>query len=140
MTAAPDPSSLPMAGISPRRLLLAVAIVAIGWGVVSFGRQVAAASAASAHAGELRAATATLGSEVAGLQRELELIQEQRYIDQQARAYRLGGAREVPFGLQANPPALPVDAPGSAAHRLGAQVATETPLNAWLRVLFGPGG
>lgn len=140
VVASPEPGQLPMAGLSGRRVLLAVAVVAMAWGIVSFGRQVTAASAASAHADELRAANGALQGEVTGLQRELSLIQERRYIDQEARAYRLGGANEVPFALEATAPKLPADAPGSALQRLGADTATRSPLDSWLQVLFGPGG
>ena len=135
----PDPAALRMAGISPRRLLQVVAIVAIAWGVVSFGRQVASASAASARAADLRAANTQLQDQVAAMQRELALIQERRYIDQQARAYRLGTANEIPFALEAGAPALPADAPGSAANRLGADAPKGGPLDHWLELLFGPG-
>jgi hypothetical protein len=135
----PDPAALRMAGISPRRLLQVVAIVAFAWGVVSFGRQVASASAASAHAAELRGANAELQGQVSAMQRELALIQERRYIDQQARAYRLGTANEIPFALEAGAPALPADAPGSASNRLGAEPTTGGPLDHWLELLFGPG-
>ena len=137
--ATPDPTALRMAGISPRRLLQIVAVVAIAWGVVSFGRQVASASAASAHAADLRAANASLQDQVAAMQRELALIKERRYIDQQARAYRLGTAKEIPFALEAGAPALPEDAPGSAANRLGAEIPSGGPLDHWLELLFGPG-
>jgi hypothetical protein len=136
---APDPTALRMAGISPRRLLQVVAIVAVAWGMVSFGRQVASASAATAHAAELRAANADLQDQVAAMQRELSLIQERRYIDQQARAYRLGTAKEIPFALEAGAPPLPDDAPGSAANRLGADTLGGGPLDHWLELLFGPG-
>jgi hypothetical protein len=136
----PDPALLPMISISPRRLLLIVGLVVVAWGLVSFGRQVAAASASSARADLLRVANAQLGDEVAGLQHELQLIQEPRYIDQQARAYRLGGAHEVPFALADGAPTLLPDAPGSAAHRLGADGGEGSPLDIWLRILFGPGG
>ena len=40
--------------------------------------------------------TSTLATEVAGLERELEQIQRQRYIDQQARGYGLGGDQGDP--------------------------------------------
>ena len=136
---APGLAALPLAGISPRRLLQIVAIVAIAWGVVSFGRQVASATAASAHAATIRGANAQLQDEVGAMQRELALIQERRYIDQQARAYRLGTAREIPFVLEAPAPALPADAPGSAANRLGAPSDSGSPLDHWLALLFGPG-
>ncbi len=135
----PDPGALPMAGISPRRLLQVVAIVVLALGVVSFGRQVASASTASANADALRAANAALADQVGAMQRELSLIQEGRYIDLQARAYRLGTAAEIPFALEVGASPLPEGAPGSAAARLGAEPATGGPLESWLRVLFGPG-
>ncbi len=137
---APDPAGLPMvAALSPRRLLQIVAAVAIVWGVVSFGRQVASASAASAHEDALRGANAALQAQVSAMQGELTLIQEQRYIDQQARAYRLGTSQEIPFALEAGAPALPADAPGSAAQRLGAEPTSGGPLDHWLEILFGSG-
>ena len=134
-----DPAALRMASLSPRRLLQVVAVVAIAWGVVSFGRQVASASAASAHAATLRGANTELRAQVTAMQSELALIQERRYIDQQARAYRLGSAKEVPFALEAGAPALPADAPGSAATRLGAPNTIASPLEHWLALLFGTG-
>ena len=38
-------------------------------------------------------------SEIAGLERELERIQQQRFILQQARGYGLGGSKEIAFTL-----------------------------------------
>lgn len=134
-----DPSALPMATISPRRLLHAVAVIALAWGVISFGRQVATASAASAQADALRSATARMQADVTAMQRELVLVQEARYVDQQARAYRLGTPAEIPFALQSGASPLPADAPGSASVRVGAPATASGPLDSWLRVLFGPG-
>lgn len=134
-----DPGAIPMATISPRKLLHVVAAVALAWGVISFGRQVAMASAASTQADELRAANAAITDEVGAMQRELKLIQERRYVDQQARAYRLGSSAEIPFALQADAPALDADAPGSASVRLGAVSSASRPFERWLDVLFGPG-
>ena len=37
-------------------------------------------------------------------------------------------------------PPLAADAPGTAAVRLGAVVDRPSPLESWLRLLFGPGG
>lgn len=136
---APDPGAIPMAAISPRRLLHFVAAIAIAWAVISFGRQVATASAASSHADELRAANGAITSEVAALQDELALIQESRYVDLQARAYRLGHRDEIAFALEGDAPALPADAPGSASVRLGADARTVSPLERWFDLLFGPG-
>lgn len=136
--AIPDAASLPMAGIAPRRLVLIGAAVVLAWIVISFSRQVAEASAASTRADELRAVNSALAGEVAGLERELQTIQEERYIGQAARAFRLGTAREIPFALQVNAPPLAVDAPGSAATRVGATRDRGTPLETWLSLLFGP--
>jgi hypothetical protein len=83
------------------------------------------------------AANAQRGAEVAGLERELERIGDARYVLQQARAYGLGGSHEISFSLAPGAPALPPDAPGSAAARLGAPTSVP-PLERWLRLLFGP--
>lgn len=136
----PDLAALPMFGIAPRRLILAGAAILLAWTVVSFGRQVADASASSARAEDLRAANAALTDEVAAMEHELQVIQDQRYISQAARAFRLGNPDEIPFALEADAPPLPADAPGSAAARLGADEAPDGPLERWLDVLFGPGG
>lgn len=135
----PDPAALPMAGIAPRRLVVIGATIVLAWMVISFGRQVADASAASSRADELRAANTALAVEVAATEGELQTIQQQRFIEQAARAYRLGNAGEVPFALQADAPPLAADAPGSASVRLGADLAPRSPLETWLEILFGPG-
>lgn len=136
---APDPGAIPMATISPRRLLHVVAAIAIAWGLISFGRQVATASAASGHADELRAANVAVTDQVAAMQRELKLIQEQRFVDLQARAYRLGNRDEIAFALEGGAPPLPADAPGSASVRLGADARSASPIERWFDLLFGPG-
>ncbi len=133
-----DIAAIPMATISPRRLLQVVATVVLAWGVISFGRQVATASAATTHADELRAANSALQLEVVAMERELTLIQQHRYVDQRARAYRLGSVSEIPFALQTGAGPLPADAPGSASVRLGASPADGGPLESWLNLLFGP--
>lgn len=136
---APDPRAIPMATISPRRLLHVVAAIAITWGLISFGRQVATASAATGHAEELRAANIAVTDQVAAMQRELALIQEQRFVDLEARAYRLGNRDEIAFALEGGAPPLPADAPGSAAVRLGADARTGSPIDRWFDLLFGSG-
>lgn len=136
---APDAAALPMAGIAPRRLVIIGATIVLAWLVISFGRQVAEASAASARAAELRAANVALAAEVAATEHELQTIQDPRFVAQAARAYRLGTAREIPFALGADAPPLAADAPGSASLRLGADGASRSPIETWLEVLFGPG-
>ena len=85
----------------------------------------------------MRASNAALASDVAAAQHELTLIQQQAYIQQQAREYRLGRPREIPFILADDAPPLPPDAPGSAAVRLGEVVDRRTPIESWLDLLFG---
>jgi cell division protein FtsB len=133
-----DPASLPMAGVAPRRLVVIGATIVLAWLIVSFSRQVAEASAASSRASELRSANAALAAEVAATERELQLVQEPRYVTQAARAFRLGTSREIPFALEVGAPPLAADAPGSASVRLGGDARSRAPLEAWLDVLFGP--
>ncbi len=134
----PDLSSLPIAGITRRHLAGLIGVLVAVWVVVVFARQVGDAQAAASRAEQLATDNVTLSIQVAGLARELDQIQRQRYIEQQARGYRLGGAREVPFMLAENAPPLAADAPGSASVRLGADRTRVSPLERWLTLLFGP--
>jgi cell division protein FtsB len=133
-------ADLPVAGLTRRRIALLLGALVAAWVILLFAHQVGQASEASARADAMRTSNASLQADVAGLQTELELIQRQAYIEQQARAYRLGSAREIPFALADNAPALPPDAPGSAGVRLGAVTEQPSPLEQWIRLLFGPGG
>lgn len=133
-------SDLPVAGLTRRRIALLLGAIVAAWVIVLFARQVGEASEASLRAAEMRAANADLEADVRALEREVELIQRQAYIEQQAREYRLGDAREIPFVLAPDAAPLAPDAPGTAASRLGADVARATPLESWLNLLFGPPG
>lgn len=134
-----DLSSLSIAGISRRHVgWLAAGLISV-WIVVIFARQVGEASAAATRATQLAADNAALATEVQALEHEVAFIVKPEYVAQQARAYRFGAAKEIPFTLDASVPA-PVDgAPGSASVRLGAQGDRKTPLESWLSLLFGPG-
>jgi len=133
-----DLAGLPVAGITRRRVAFLVAAFVTAWIVVVFARQVGEASAAATRAEMMRAANVELAGDLASLERELELIQRQDYILQQARAYRLGAPDEIPFTLSPDAPPLTADAPGSAAVRLGAGEPPISPLESWLSLLFGP--
>ena len=134
----PDLSALPIAGITRRRAAGVLTGILAAWIVIVFVRQVGEASAATARADDIALANAGLRTEVAALERELELIARQRYIVQQARGYGLGTTRELPFTLAPDAPPWSEDAPGSAALRVGGAGAGITPLERWLTVLFGP--
>jgi cell division protein FtsB len=134
-----DLSSLSIAGISRRHVAWLAAGLISAWIVVIFARQVGDASAASTRAAQLATDNAALAAEVQSLENEVALIVRPEYVAQQARAYRFGGSREIPFTL-APSVAPPVDgAPGSASARLGARDERQTPLDSWLSLLFGPG-
>ncbi len=96
------------------------------------------AAAATARAEAMVEANAAKKAEIAGLEQELDRIQQPRFILQQARGYGLGGSREIPFTIAPGASPLPADAPGSAATRVGASTST-SPLDHWLTLLFGPG-
>jgi hypothetical protein len=112
--------------------------LAVAWLAIAFLRQVGDVTAASSRADALRSGNANLALEVAALEDELRLIQRQEYIVQQARGYRLGSPKEVPFTIGQPAASLGPDAPGSAAARVGAAGTERSTLDAWLSLLFGP--
>jgi hypothetical protein len=133
-----DLASLPIAGLTRRRMAIIAAAMLAAWIVIAFARQVSDATAATTRAQDIATGNATLRLEVAAMERELDAIARQRFVEQQARAYGVGGAHEVPFALAPGAPPLAADAPGSAAVRLGFEGDGVSPLERWLTVLFGP--
>jgi hypothetical protein len=133
-----DLASLPIAGLTRRRMAIIAAAMLAAWIVIAFARQVSDASAAATRAQDIATGNAMLRLEVAAMERELDAIARQRFVEQQARAYGVGGAYEIAFALAPGAPPLAVDAPGSAAVRLGVEGDGVSPLERWLTVLFGP--
>ncbi len=136
---APDLSALGIAGIKRRQVGMVIGAVLAVWIVAVFARQVGEASAATGRAEQLAVANEARRQEIAAYERELALIQRQEYIVQQARGFGLGGAREIPFALEADAPPLDANAPGSAAVRVGADEGRVSPAERWLDLLFGTG-
>jgi hypothetical protein len=135
-----DLATLPIVGLTRRRMAMIASAMLAAWIVVAFGRQVADASAASTRSEDIATGNAMLSLEVAAMERELEAIGRQRFVEQEARAHGVGGVDEIAFTLAPDAPPLAGDAPGSAAVRLGAEVDDVGPLERWLTVLFGPSG
>jgi cell division protein FtsB len=135
----PDLSALPVTGFTRRRMAFLGAGLLASWVVIAFAHQVSDASAATARLDGLKAANTQLAGQVAGLEREYQLIQNETWVSQQARGYGLGAGREIAFTLGPGAPPLADDAPGSAAHRLGTTTSSPSPLESWLTLLFGPG-
>ena len=135
----PDLSSLGIAGLTRRRLAGIIGALLAVWIVVVFARQVGDASAAAARVEQMTTDNAALSRDVSALARELGQIKRQTFIEQAARAHRLGTSKEIAFTLAEDAPPLTDDAPGSASVRLGARDAQVSPLERWLTLLFGPG-
>jgi MYXO-CTERM domain-containing protein len=140
--AGPAPVSLAglgIAGLSRRRVGWAAVGLVTVWILVSFAGQASEAARAAERASQEQTTNEALVARVAALRDELSLVQTQRWILQQARAYGLGTGSERPFAIAADAPSLAPDAPGSPARRLGSVVERRSPLDAWLDALFGSG-
>jgi len=137
-SAEPDLTSLPIAGLSQRKVAGILGTLVAAWIIILFARQVGDASAASARADAMIAENTAHKALVAALDRELARIQQPHFVLLQARAHGLGGHNEIAFTLDPGAPPLASDAPGSAALRIGA-AAPVSPLDRWLTVLFGSG-
>jgi hypothetical protein len=136
--ASPPLEGLGIAGLTRRRVAWLMALAITAWIVVVFARQVGDASAKAAEADAARGSNTSLAAEVSSLERELALVQRQEFIIQRAHGLGLGTARDHPFALAGDAPALAANAPGSAAVRLGARPTESSPLESWLSLLFGP--
>jgi hypothetical protein len=134
-----DLSQLAVAGLTRRRTAAMLGALVAVWVIVVFARQVGAASAASARAEQMATDNAVLTTQVDAMALELSQIQQSAFVQQAARAYGLGGRKEIAFALAPDAPPLTADAPGSASVRLGSEAARVSPLDRWLTLLFGPG-
>jgi len=129
---------LSVAGITRRRVAWLLGAIVATWIVIVFARQMSDAASMSGQADQARVANASAAAEVAELQRELDLVQQQAYIEQQARGIGLGSAKDHAFVISPDASPLPATAPGSAAVRLGAPPVNHSALDSWLELLFGP--
>ena len=129
----------PSLGLSRRRLAVLVAGFVCLWLVGDFARQVGEAATAADQAEAMKARNAALQSDIDALQSELKLIQQPGFVDSTARGYMLGSAREIPFTIDPQASPLPSNAPGSTGIRPEVAPVSDSPLDAWLKVLFGSG-
>jgi cell division protein FtsB len=129
--------AVPTISFTRRRLALLVAGLFALWLVGVFARQVGAATSASDQADQLRARNASMRLEVASLDQELALIKQPAFAAQVARGYLLGTAKEIPFTVDPEAPAIPANAPGSMGIKPEVTAKRTGPLESWLEVLFG---
>lgn len=123
-------------GIGPGRSYMVVALMVIVaiWVVFMFGRALTQLNEATQRAAVVQNETVALQGRLEQAQRELELVQTDAFLSLQARGYGLGEPGERAFGLAPGAPAPPQIVP------LGGETAAttgRTPLEAWLRLLFG---
>lgn len=123
-------------GIGPGRSYLALAVIVIVaiWVVFMFGRALTQLNEATQRAAAVRTETVALHDRLEQAERELELVQTDAFLSLQARGYGMGESGERAFGLAPGAPPPPAIVPlgGEAASTVG-----RTPLESWLRLLFG---
>jgi hypothetical protein len=107
--------------------------VAIGI-IVVFAGTLTRATEIEAEAARARAELALLDQRVAAGRAELEFVETDRFVEQQARAAGYGTPDERAFGLPDDaPPAPPVVMLGATAE----DAAALSPFDAWMELLFG---
>ncbi len=118
-----------------RSQLLLVGLLILGlWLVLVFGRALTDLNNASERQQALAAESQALSQRLAAGRRELQLVQTDSFQRLQARAFGLGAPGELVFSLESGAPtAAPVMPLGGA----GAGPEVVSPLDAWLRLLFG---
>jgi cell division protein FtsB len=128
-------NSLPNAAGAERRTLGALlGIVVTVWLVVIFGRALADSNALDQRAAQEEATNAALRAQVAAGRAEIAFIQTDTFLQFEARSYGMGQPRERAFALEPGAPApRPITPLGSGDEA----AASRTPLEDWLRLLFG---
>jgi len=134
------PTNAVVLGLDPRRLRptrvtlgVVVGIVVALWVVLAFGRVLTALNEASARVEGVRADAAALEQRLAQADREAQIVQSDAFVRFAARAYGVGRPGEHAFALEPGaPPAPPVPLLGAPPAS-----APTTPLDTWLRLLFG---
>lgn len=116
-------------------VLVAVAIVGV-WLMFVFAKALGDVDHATAIHQGIAAEAATLQNRLDADRRELELVQTDAFQKMQARAYGMGATGEKVFVLPQDAPSpAPITPLGATTTRTVSEA--ETPLDAWLRLLFG---
>ena len=123
-------------GLRPGRTqIVAVVLVIVGfWLVIGFGRALGQLNDATQREQAAAAETQTLQAQLEAGRRELMLVQTDAFQSLQARALGMGQNGELVFALTPDAPPPPEIVP---LGRAAARAATQTPLEAWLQLLFG---
>ncbi len=127
-------AALPGLGITRRHLAVFAGAVIAVWILFVFARAVSDAASITAQEAHLRAQNAGLQAQVSARQAELTTIQSPAFIALEGRAYGYGAPDEQVFALRPGAPPPPRITPLGTGPAAG---ATQTPLDAWLELLFG---
>jgi hypothetical protein len=117
-----------------RNYVVLLAVIVIGfWVLLGFGRTITQLNAATDRQAELTTETVALTNRLDAGHRELQLVQTDAFQALQARGFSVGAPGEVSFSVTSDLPAPRVVPLGDAI----GTAAPQTPLDAWLRMLFG---
>lgn len=121
--------------LRPNRSYVALlAVILVGcWVVLGFAETITQLNAATDRQTELSAETRALTDRLDAGHREVQLIQTDAFQALQARGFGVGAPGEVSFSVATDalpPRVVPLGSTDAAA-------APQTPLDAWLRMLFG---
>jgi cell division protein FtsB len=122
-------------GAERRTVLAVVGVILTVWLVVIFGRAIADSNALSQRLAQESSINAQMRAEVDAGRAEIDFIQTEPFLQFQARADGMGAAGERAFALEPNAPSPPPLTPLGADHPQ--TDTTTTPLEDWLRLLFG---
>jgi hypothetical protein len=135
----PGASARPPRSFRLRRVHLALIALAIAgvWLVFVFAKALGDVDHATAIHQGIAAETETLQARLDADRREQEIVQTDAFQRMQARAYGMGTTGEIVFTLSLDAPSAPPIAPlGASAARVAGD-AGSSPLDAWLKILFG---
>jgi hypothetical protein len=123
-------------GLRPGRAqILAVLMVILAfWLLITFGRALGQLNDATQREATAAAETRTLQAQLEAGRRELMLVQTDAFQALEARALGMGSQGEKIFALAADAPPPPGLVP---LGQNSASAAQESPLEAWLELLFG---
>lgn len=118
-----------------RTHLVAAALVVVAvWVLLGFARTITELNSATDRQSALSDENAALVAQLDAGQRELELVQTDGFQALQARAFGIGAPDEIVFSLE---PGAPSPEPVVPLGSNPARAVPQTPLDAWLRLLFG---
>lgn len=118
-------------------VLVALAVVSV-WLVFVFARALGDVDRATARQAQITSEASTLQARLDADRRELQLVQTDAFQRLQARAYGLGAAGEQAFALAPGAPSpAPITPLGGARPAGSLDAPVQTPLDAWLQILFG---